>query len=115
MYKLSDYNPFSRLRIEGVVGSVPHDFESVTVFSKGEEAIVVYAGLLAPPDCWDFGLKVSPSGPEKIPGEGSGYFRSRKDALLFALAEVRQIYLPESMQRRAVDQQINKLMAPSLF
>lgn len=115
MYKYSDYNPFRRLRIEGVIGAVPRQFETITVFSKGDEAITVSAGLLAPPNCWDFGLKVYPDGPDKLPGEGSGYFKSRKDALLFALAEVRQLFSDDFLKRSAIDKMINELMAPALF
>ena len=113
--KSTDFNPYISLRCEGVVGSVPNDFESITIYAKGDESVTIFVGFLAPPSCWDYGFRLMPGEVQKLPGEGSGFFMSRKDALLFGLMEIIKRFPKDSIQRKLINDKVADILTPALF
>lgn len=80
-------NRFEHLRIPGVVGvDTSSDVETIT-FDKGNYTLLVRE---IQPGKWDYGFKILVDKcPTKMPGEGSGWFRTKKDATLYGLDEMR--------------------------
>lgn len=112
----NDYiNPYRSLRCEGVVGKVPAHFDSHQIFSLGDKSVTVFVGLLEAPDFWDYGYRLFPEKVTKLPGEGSGFFRSSKDALLFALGELRCRYIDDHYVKVAIDNKITDLLSYTMF
>lgn len=110
-------NPFESLRVPGIVGKVANTFNSRTICQRGDDSIEVMEAEVAPGK-WGFGYIVNFNGSRRqlLPGEGQGWFRSDKDALLYALGYVRarSSNLPLDF-KYSIDVAISKLRNVSLF
>ena len=117
-----------RLRHEGVRGTVCADgFNRRVVFNEPGCFIEIRMGRLDDV-AWDFGYQVIVGADaaerygcrgamrlEKIPGEGSGWMDSERDAALFVAYLLRAEFAPGSPVRGALDREISGLVTDSLF
>lgn len=111
-------NRFATLLRPGVRGQVvSHDAQHDTIYSCGEESIVVITGQLLP-GVWAAGYKITRQGgrlQKKLPGEGAGWFSSQDNALLYALGAIRCTYDIDSPQTAAIDKKIATITQKSIF
>lgn len=112
-------NPFESLRQPGVVGDVASkEFKTTTVYAQGASATLQIRTAELAPGRFDFGfyLQIGDLVRQMLPGEGSGWYSSEKDATLFALGHIRygSVELPPDM-KLAIDAYISKLRNVSLF
>ncbi len=112
-------NPFEILRKPGVCGTVATSgYKTSTVFSHGSSQALQIRTAELISGVWGFGflLIIDNLKREMFPGEGSGWFLSEEDAVLYALAHIRHCgpHLPKDM-KFAVDVAISKLRNKSLF
>lgn len=86
-------NRFEHLHIPGVVGvDTRSDVETIP-FDKGNYTLLVRE---IQPGKWDYGYKTLVGNcTEKMPGEGSGWFRTKKDATLYGLEALRHNASPD--------------------
>ncbi len=85
-------NNFEHLRQPGVVGANTDTDINKMSFDKGK---VVLMSSEIKPGMWDYGYSIEcPENPKKgqikLPGEGSGWFRSQEDAILYGLDVLRR-------------------------
>lgn len=83
-------NPFESLIRPGVIGAVSRSFKTITVYSLGNDVLQIYYDELAPGK-WAFGYLFNFNGERisVLPGEGSGYFESDRNAILYALGHIK--------------------------
>ena len=112
-------NPFESLRIPAVRGAVAStDFEADTIYAFGTYAAFQIRTARIDNDAWAFGffLQIGDLRREMLPGEGAGWFRSKADAMLYALGHIRysDLPLPEDMVF-SIDTYISKIRNVPLF
>lgn len=110
-------NQFLRLRRPGIKGQVQSSCdEKILVYNTADCTIQISCAELLT-GVWDFGYLFVTDGKrrEKLPGEGEGWFKSRIDAVLFALGEMRTHFDISSAQVFAIDRMISSLSNQSLF
>lgn len=112
-------NPFESLRNEGVVGSVADQhFETTTICSAGAAMCLQIRTAELAPGRFAFGfyLALGDLVRQMLPGEGSGWYYSANDAILYALGHIRygKLSLPPDM-KLAIDAYISKLRNVPLF
>lgn len=112
-------NPFESLRNDGVVGSVAsQNYEVATVCSFGATQCLQIRTAELTPGRFAFGfyLVIGDTVRQMLPGEGSGWFTSHRNATLYALGHIRygRVSLPPDMTL-AIDTYISKLRNVSLF
>ncbi len=79
-------NRFEHLRMPGIFGvDTRSDVETIP-FDKGNYTLLVRE---IQPGKWDYGVRTL-AGNCKLPGEGSGWFRTKKDATLYGLDALRR-------------------------
>lgn len=111
-------NPYESLRRPGIFGTpVTNDFDSFTVISSTAASVRILSAAIDIGK-WDYGYIVS-SGDTvthaKYPGEGSGWFASKHDAMLCALGAMRTLFDIGSEQELAIQAVINRMTVSSLF
>lgn len=112
-------NPFIKLKIPGVIGTIPEHYRNISLYDNAGESISIYVGMLAQ-DAYDFGwLVYIPDGTrnERLPGQGSGYFKTEIDALRFGSYALRSIFYKKlsDQAKNILDSYIRSLSQPSLF
>ncbi len=117
--KQRERNPFEILRKPGILGSViSSGYKTDTVFTSGTAATLQVRTAELTGGVWDFGfyLQIGDVKREMFPGEGSGWFLSQSDALLYALGHIRygSVELPDDM-KFAIDSAISKIRNVPLF
>lgn len=111
-------NPYEKKKHRGVRGSVPRNFESVKIYDRSGESIVIFIGKLDK-DSYDYGFEIYlPDGShiKKIPGQGQGWFDNRLDAHLYA-AYALKIGFSQRMNRAAlaaINAHISEISMPKL-
>ena len=112
-------NPFESLRQPGIRGEdVISGCKSTTIFAAGEKAALQISTAELLPGVYGFGFYLHLDGVTRqmYPGEGSGWFRSEDDAMLYALGYIRYgaVDIPEDM-KFAIDAAISRIRNVSLF
>ena len=116
-------NRFEKLRKPGVRGRVvARDFKSMNLIDTLKSHAVVYTGELLP-GVWDYGFRVYREGDSRIqgydikrlPGEGSGWFKTEHDARLYALDEMLILFQTLGLDTYFIESKLNQMLNPSLF
>lgn len=111
-------NPYEKKRMPGVKGSVPAKFDSIKIFDKTGESIVIYVGKLEA-GAFDFGFEIhlkDATTLRRLPGVGQGWFKNYHDANAYGSYAVR-IGFGSRLSKEAlaaVDYHIQKILAPEL-
>lgn len=112
-------NPCLSLKHHGIRGKICSDFLTVPVYDCAGCAVTLRVGELEP-GCYDYGYAVHlPDGQtfNKIPGQGSGWFDSRTNALLYGAHAIRLAFasvLPPEAHGALLDK-ITVYLSPTLF
>lgn len=116
--KKESRNEFMQLRQEGVFGTVvSRDYSSKTVLSSMKESLMILTGEIEPGK-WDYGYiyqRPEFKDERKLPGEGGGWFRSQKDAYIYALGELKTKFPIGSDPFMWIDREITRNISPTLF
>lgn len=110
-------NQFESLRIPGIVGKVSHNFNAYIICQRGDNSIQVMEAEIDKGK-FAFGYVINFDGNRYsvLPGEKQGWFRSGKDALLYALGYIksRADRFPDDF-KYSIDVAISKLWNVPLF
>lgn len=110
-------NQFESLRKEGIAGQVQTSgCNTVSLVNTAKVSIqMITASLL--PGVWDYGFHVSVNADSshKLPGEGSGWFKSEKDAKLYCLGEFRNMFASDRDICQLIDAKIYELRNETIF
>lgn len=111
-------NPFEKFKKRGVRGSVPNDFESIKIYDRAGESVMIYIGKLDS-ESYDFGYELNLKDGthlKKLPGIGSGYFTSRQHAVGYVLNAITGAFSSRLSQPvvQTLRHHINELMMPKL-
>lgn len=111
-------NRYEGLRKPGVRGQVvARDYRSHTLYDTLQLGLVLLTGELLP-GVWDYGYMIHRDGKmtdSRLPGEGSGWFKTEKDAKLYGLDEIRQMFDFRGPEVFAIDNVIRNLTTTTLF
>lgn len=114
-------NQFQSLRRPGIRGQViSRDYKSITVHDTQKVSVQIRTGQLLP-GVWDYGYLITSlkdgttERTAKLPGEGEGWFRSERDAILFALGHIRTMFNLGSDVMDSIDSKISGMYLESLF
>ena len=111
-------NPFEARKKRGVIGSVPTRFNSIKVYDKSLESIVLYVGELNE-NSFDFGFEINllnGSHLRRLPGQGNTWFENYNDAEAYAAYAVKIGFSDAltSGAKSALIAHINKILTTKL-
>lgn len=111
-------NPYEKKRLVGVKGTVPDKFDSINIYDKTKESIVIFVGKLEN-KVYDFGFEIhllDGTKMKRLPGVGNGWFKEYHDANAYAAYAIK-IGFGSRLSKEAVlaiDFHIQKIRMPQL-
>lgn len=111
-------NPYAPLLQPGIRGKAnPEAQKQETILNTAAVSITIITGELLP-GVWDYGYRIHREGTQpitKLPGEGQGWFRTQRDATLYCLGHLRQLFDIGSPEQAAIDTAIARHTLQTLF